>query len=954
MAPIKAFGGRTNGSERKMGGECGDGRKSLSLDEMTEVYPRLDAMMLGLCRPLTMQVAMLAKWPATVLCCLTWAWASLILPAYAGPHCTYAEPTSTYPEPTSTYAEPTSAGPTANAGPTTNAERTVDANASNNQTLAGQSDSAEQATIDAQSSRGLRMAGIAVAPYSRARLGRPFTLHVTVENEADTPQSGLVIARVDAVPEFQAGALAHVPAHASRKVQLRLRLPTKLPTGNSFGLSVSLHAPDDPDHVQLSPLGTPLTDSLTLAVDHEPLVTAVMLDDEPRQPPEWDWPQNLEHMSYELAIAARVDADHSRRTLSIAYQNLPSELIDWEGIDTVVIANDRPLQDIAAMHSMTRWLAGGGRAWIMLDRVKAESLQKLLPDGMSCEFVDDVELNAFTVETDLYPPLSAADRSVEVELPLHMCRITQVGGQVTHRVDGFPAAVRFYVGQGQLLVTTLDARGWLKSRTQPRSDNHEFTSHFQVQPWAQSLVDQFYQVRDPRSPIEQIDIQYPIKHIGNPVLNRSFVLTCLFGFCGALSLCGWWCWQRRQMLNLGWLVPLLSISAALPLLIASGNLRRDLPNTSAHLQLVEVQPGSQNIQATQWTATYMRDANRAGLVSQADAFVSWPSSTQQLDLRRLIWRDYQQWQLTSSGWPHGLWRLKSRFTLPPRDLDVIGHIDRHGLSLKLPAELTQALEDAVVCFTPGDPAVCDRIESGAIHKVSDRHLTAEDSWLGSAIVDDEQSRREEVYQQVPGGRYQSAYPTYPALLGWTKLWPSPIAWEEPRDERGSALVVLPIKLLPVSPGTDVFVPHNVIRLETPTTFDTYSGAFSNLSGRWREEMTLPAIVGMRFHLPHEVLPIDAEEIICDLQLRAPQRQVVVTSLADNTHRTMAELSSPLNAQQIRITDPAILRDARDGIVNLQIEIGNTMGQAPDQLGEQFAAWQIDYFRISVRGQVADH
>ena len=189
-------------------------------------------------------------------------------------------------------------------------------------------------------------------------------------------------------------------------------------------------------------------------------------------------------------------------------------------------------------------------------------------------------------------------------------------------------------------------------------------------------------------------------------------------------------------------------------------------------------------------------------------------------------------------------------------------------------------------------------------------------------------------------------------MGWTKLWPIPVKWSEERDVRGSALVVLPIKLVATAVGQEVTVPHSVIQVETPVIEDGRSTAFSNSSGRWVDETTIAMSVPMRFHLPPQVCPIEATEVICDMQLRAPQREVTIESAATGAAQNVALLRSPLAAERFRITDPAVLADAADGVLDFRVTICDCIGRDKNDRTVQVGPWQIDYFRISVKGRVA--
>lgn len=814
---------------------------------------------------------------------------------------------------------------------------------------------------------GLSLDGIKLAPFSRPTPGSLLTLRVQVSNASGQLQSALVLARIDQRPDLQAAAEIHVPAGSNRTVDLRLQLPGTLAADSRFEVSVSVNSLEAGQRVLLSVKDQPIIDSLMLRVDSDKVVTAAILEHEPAPAPEWFWPTPPPSMPYELTIAARVDAELSRRTLSIGHDALPTQMADWAGLNAIVIARDDPLRDAAFATSMSQWLASGGRLWIMLDRVSDRYLQEFLTDGQSCKTIDDIELNEFVVDTNFAMPISIEDRTIAVEQPLHLRRVVQTGGTVSHLIDGFPAAVWFDVGKGRVLVTTLEARAWVKPRESKRSQDPTQDSNFQMRNWAQNLADQFYASRDAvsplqsagspvqnaASPVQKAEIEYPIKHIGNPIPDRRFVMAVLFTFGGLLCIAGLICWKTSRMVQLGWIIPVISIGACVPILVAAQRLRRDLVDTSAHLQVIEVLPGSRVIAGTQWTTSYLAGSNSSSLFADGDATVRWPTAGQQLDLRRWLWTDYQRWQLSSSGWPHGIWRIDAQFNLPPRPLDVIARVDQSGLNIELPKEMGETLQDAVLYYTPGDAAICRDVPLGRSVGVPDDQLTLQSSWLGDSIVSDEQSRRGDVYRHLFTSDSEHRFPSYPALLGWTDLWPSPIKWDGEREERGAALVILPVKLLPVPSGTSVYVPHTLISVETPLIGQSRSNAYSNSTGRWRGETTLAMSVPIRFQLPPQVCPIEVSEIVCELQLRAPQRQVTVTSSSAKASGPIAVLRSPLAAQRFRITDPAILDDARDGAFDLTIDVSDRIDRSTDEFGSQVGPWQIDYFRVSARGQVAE-
>ncbi len=816
----------------------------------------------------------------------------------------------------------------------------------------------------------LRLAGITMAPFSRARAGYPLSIQAIISNDADNEQSGMVSARLDNVPNLQSTNRFTVPPHSKTIVEAYLMLPDDLAALSTVDLNVSLRSPDAVDRVLVDDSGRPLIDTLKVPMDREKLFTAAITEDDPPALAEWDWPYESPRWDYEMFVAARVDSSHTRRILSISHSNLPHERLNWDTFDAIVISQDWPFRDLVAMNTMKRWIASGGRAWITLDSIDATSLQALLPDGMSCSVIDDIEMSRCVIDTSGHVTYAEADRTIETSEPVRMRRVIAQGGEVTHSVNGFPAAIWFRIGRGQVLVTTLGAAAWIRPRTVVRNSHPLFDHAFEMQPWAVQMVQRFYEIYVNRLSQADKEIDYPVKLIGNPVLDRSFVMRIVLSFCGALLLAGLVCWQRGMLVHMGWIVPILSIVASVPILFAASTQRRDIADTSANLQLIEVNPGSQIVQGQQWTATYNSSSYDGALDATGDVTLDWYGNNQQSDMRRWAWLDFHHWQLHSSGWPTGIWKMSSRFDLPLAHYDIEATLDAKGLQVKLPEDLPVDLEDAVLEYVPGDPIPCGNVSRQKAVLIAESQLSSRDSWLGSNIVNDEQARRDEVYRRTTARGIAFAYPSYPALLGWTPLWKVPLNWQPERSTRGSALVVLPVRLNPVASGTDVRVPHSVIRVETPQSIGSFSTAFFNTSGWWGDATSLPASVPIRFHLPSQACPLDVREIECQLQIRAPQRNVRVYARTDanadpihkirvadpgashNGWKQVLSKSSPLGLERFTIQDKAVSELARSGSIDFIVDISNLPGLGVNEVSDQVAEWQVDFFRINVSGTVA--
>jgi hypothetical protein len=87
-------------------------------------------------------------------------------------------------------------------------------------------------------------------------------------------------------------------------------------------------------------------------------------------------------------------------------------------------------------------------------------------------------------------------------------------------------------------------------------------------------------------------------------------------------------------------------------------------------------------------------------------------------------------------------------------------------------------------------------------------------------------------------------------------------------------------------------------------------------------------------------------------MRAPQRRVTVHAVtAQNQLVLLEEYLNPTATQTIRITDPTLLQEMADGVIEFQLSVGSEIKEIESPFGDQQALWQVDSFRVSADGQV---
>ncbi len=790
----------------------------------------------------------------------------------------------------------------------------------------------------------LNLAGVGLTPSSRVVPGQVMFLTANMENGGDERAEGKVVVTVEELPSLQ--SVRHVVVEPGESVtfELVIPLPLEFAQFKHLNMVATVYVREGDREVILERNGAPVFSTLRLPIA-QGRVFGMAMEPDPPVLPTWYWPQDPPPSSYEFATAARIDASSSRVSATFEMQSLPLNQLQWNGLDLFVIAEPTPLKDPAAVQAMREFMTRGGRIWVMLDKVPSALVQPLLANGQTCEEVERVELNDFTIEFVSYATqLSARDRSIASDRDVPMTRIVQSGGRVTHEVDGWPIALNMNIGYGQLIITTLDSFVWILPREQAASSDPLQTSNYQTQLWATSFA--------VGSIVPRVDlplskpVDYPLRLIGNPIVPKKWVATALLSFCGLLAGLGLLLAYSGRLPAMGLVAPGIAVVASLALLLASRWVRQDIPESVSRLQLVDIGEDGSFASIREQAAVYLANAANMQLSSNVDG-VMFSSEAVASGVRRLVSEDFQKWHVANEDWPPGAWRYAAECVIPTHQLIAKGRLSGQGLTLSLPVGLPSALEDPVLSYVAGDPLLCQY--SGESLVVNDQVSPDGERWIAGSIISDEQHRRLEVYQQFFAPNKFMRRPDA-RLYGWTTPWIGS-TWNRDLKQQGSALVSLAVELERPAIGQQVFVPHGLIQLRRRVSPTNLTTAFDDLTGKWLDEVGMASQVEMEFILPSQVVPLDVQAIDFELDVVAPQRTVALSVITDSGPVEIAKLDSPSIPWKQSISDPAILTAFQGGRLAFSLNVSDLPAASSEYGTTSVVTWHIDHFHASVRGQM---
>ncbi|HBE72480.1 MAG TPA: hypothetical protein DDW52_30470 [Planctomycetaceae bacterium] len=791
----------------------------------------------------------------------------------------------------------------------------------------------------------VRFVSVARTAHTRVLPSGIAVLSAKVANAGSASVEGTIIARVDGASTQESARRVVIRPATQLEVPIPVQLPGSIASSESVEVEFSMLVKDGDDQVQLTLNGAPVRHTAKLTVGAKPSLAGLAIEPEDPPEPAWYWPKQPAYSSYEFATASRIDSGNDRLTASYEGQPIPLDQEELRSIDVLIVAEESTLHDASTREALRRYLLGGGRIWAMADRFPIELLHDLLGDGQAIETVDSVELTDYVVDVrEEVTKLAEVDRTVSLDDAVLMKRVVQQGGQVTHAIDGWPAGIVMPVGYGELVITTLDAFGWIEPRTEQVRNSSLYITKYQSRSWA-NLFASAVNVPRQQLPLSGRELAYPIEQIGNPVVPRSWVMVALTAFCVLVAAAGCLRFVGIDLTWIGLIAPVLALVVSGGLLAASSVIRSDIPENVSKLQVVEFNNDGTFAIVREQAAVHLASSRDMSLQGQGEGEARTPKSVA-TGVARYEKRDADGWQLVNNNWPSGTWRYETQYVLTSEPQIAWASLTATGVEIETPSELPSPLTDPVLAFVPGQLMLCQS-DGGKLR--SDGSLMAEGTrWISDSLITEEQQRRIDVYQayfDLP----EETRPLSQVLLGWTEVWPTGPKWDQPLLHQGSALTVLPVQLRRPDLGSKVLLPKGLVRVGIDRSADGQTLAYNESTGSWESELTMGVDARLQLQLPGAVLPFEAAQLDINLDIDAPQRDVTISAVTSSGPVEIGSLESPSIPWSTTITDPSVLGELRDGTLSLIVKVSERTDVADPRMTTNVVAWTINELSAQIQG-----
>lgn len=696
-----------------------------------------------------------------------------------------------------------------------------------------------------------------------------------------------------------------------------IRMPAVTdPSNPFFNLQTQIMSTEGgTETLALSDIGAMQFDQSFRILPDEP-VTAIM-----DNPGTANLPSKLWANTMDLLLTARFKRGLSNNLVIYGEHLAPAGEETLGVLDHLVLSDDRIATDAAGIGAIRRWVVGGGRLWVLADRVSPDVLNALLGDENALTVVDRVEITHLNLVAAPGVFVSAPFER-DLDQPVPLVRVIAEGIQPEFTVDGWPAAFWKSSGEGRILVTTLGANGWLREKRagdpNAGAGSGISTGFYPSEPLSQ-LAAAFF-VRRPAPALPRALAEEQVRDIiGYTIPSRGLVLGTLLGFTALISAGGFWLNRNGRLEYLGLATPVAAFLAGGLLLFTSLQARSEIPHATAAIQLVQAVPGTDDIRAVGVTGQFSQGESETATIAGEKGGWGMPDmSGLEGSLRRIVWTDLDRWSWEKLTQKPGLrtigMQASGRLSHP---LSAVAGFSTGSLSGTV--QLAEGLEPADAILATASGRIGLRIDHQGAWTATDE--LGPNQYLVADLLSDEQQRRTRILSEMLQRNPSRPVPPVPTLYLWTKPWGAGQSFG-PHALTGSALVSVPITWQAPPSGTEFTIPRALLAYREVTGPDGInpSGFYDPRAGEWVER-TGAATTWVAFDLPPELLPLRTMRVEVILQVNGPMGRLELSGFRQGKRESIRVWDNPVGTLKHTIEDGSLIPIDGSGRFRFRLDPG---------------------------------
>jgi hypothetical protein len=652
----------------------------------------------------------------------------------------------------------------------------------------------------------------------------------------------------------------------------------------------------------------------------------------------WDSEDVVSPEVRSLIVASRVNQDLNNKVTVLAGHFLAADEVSLHYLDHMVLAENKLVDDLAALTAVRRWLHAGGHLWIMLDRTDPVILERLFGDTFQGSIVDRIGLTSVRVDKapSVFAPESKPGETRFYEEPVEMARAVLPGMKVWNTVNGWPAALTTTYGQGRVLITTLGARGWMV-KPPPTDLREDQQVEYSATTPMSDLSAWIFSERKPNVLPPDSLKSFPKEYVSYNVPTWARVVGMMGGFLALLVAMGGGLWWSQRLDHFAWSGSLLAVIFSILFLGMGLKNRQQTPETSASVLFAQVVDGTDDVRTHGAVAVYRSEGSQS-LIQTSMGGDFWPDElAADNSLRRMVTTDLGafHWDgLSQSANVLGAYSVATSGTSTDR-IAARATIDAQGIS----GEYSGA------AFVAADAILATRKGRVGIHLQPDGQFSAaaddvlkEDQYLNATLLNDVQDRRRRILQRLFSNRNWQDSLGHPHLLLWMKGWEHGVQFGEGLQRQGDTLLSVPLELIRPSAGTEMLIPSPLLSFANRRSPDISgpSGCWDDGRQEWQER-TNPSSTWLNFQLPKELLPLQATKAQININVSGLMGTIEILGIRNGEAIGLQTVTDPVGSMSFEINDPGVLNVSQNGELAIGINAGFLAQSASIDTSQQTAS-----------------
>lgn len=676
----------------------------------------------------------------------------------------------------------------------------------------------------------------------------------------------------------------------------------------------------------------------------------------------------------DIVAANRVYQGLDNRVTYLDGQFLPADESSLKYLDHLVLAEDRLVDDLAALSAVRRWLHSGGRLWIMLDRTGPELLERLFGDEFQGCVVDQVGLTSVRVDkpASMQAPEGTTGEVIEYDEPVQMSRLAGADMKVWNTVNGWPAALTRTYGEGRVLITTLGPRGWIKPTPPPPPSDDDDEEEKKTPP---TMMSDFV----PRSPMEDIAPfilarrepeplppaslePFAQEFISYNVPTGTLIIGTMGGFLALLALTGSGLWRWGRLEHFGWCGSLLAIVFGGVFLGIGLNNRHGTSETIASVQLAQAIGGTDDVRTHGAIAVYRPEGADSVIQTTHGGEMLPDLSGSEGSASRMVTTDLGAFQWEGLAQPPGMGIYPVSTSGAQTDrLEARATVNAEGIVGRCASQAAGGT-NAIIATRRGRVSVVMGTDGSFTAPVEG--VMEPDQYLNATLLDDTQDRRRRILQALfSDDAWRNSLDT-PQLMLWVNGWEHGFEFGDGLERRGDTMLSAPLALTRPEAGTEVLIPSPLIDYTSrrPPDGSIDAGFWDDGRQEWQERSSR-STSWLNVHVPQAFLPLEARQLSVEITVSGLMGQIELLGVKDGSAVSLQSVDDPVGTVVMEIDDPDVLAVSESGELTLGLSAGvledadgsQAGGGAP---GGSFNAdtpsvnWRIESLAVQLRAVTA--